>query len=161
MFGILLFCILMLLFSWLFANPSSQEQLTAQATPQYFPEDVFTIIDEVKKNEEFTLLNDYLENFSVEEDISEENVVEPIVSETISCPLPTKKESDSSPLNYLKKQKMAEIRTACSVLKRYGFINKSQKLSGKGITKALLLNRIETALQQQKANNLLADYLQC
>ena len=159
MLGFVLFVILLLVYSYLFGSPEKSNRQSTVNHPQIFPEDVFQLLDDEPKTAEPSAIYDPWTDESLGISTPSKTVSVKIAKQPILLLPPAETASDLPLTNLLKKQKIQKLKMACSLLKKHGFISKTQKLSGKGVTKAKLLQYLENALADRNANLLLAGYL--
>ena len=159
MLGIVLFLLLIVVYSYLFGCPQPKVCESQIDNDRVFPEDVFKLLEnEPNEKSEIPIYDPWMDDnlgiLSTSQKIQEPVKIQPIFL------LPPAPQTDKLSLaNLLENQKYQKIKSACSLLKKYGFIGKTQKLSGKGATKEKLIKYLQTAIQNQNANTLLAGYL--
>jgi hypothetical protein len=159
MLGIVLFVVLMVAYSQLFYCPqqsSCSDNIDHNTT---FPEDIFQLLEDEQIPPELPSLYDPWTDESLEISTPSKSVPVNINNQPNLLLPPATQSAEISLVKIIQKQKYQNLKSACSLLKNYGFISKNQKLSGKGATKEKLIKYLQAAITNQHANALLAGYL--
>lgn len=159
MFGIALYLVFLVTLSWLLGSSQANLPTDSNEEAKVYPEDVFQLIDRDRVTENPQFIYDPWTDDKLETYPNNKNHNFQIVEPPVLLLPPAPIASNISVFEHIKQQKYQEIKSLCSLLKEYGFIGKSQKISGKGATKKTLIQYIKTALENQNANALLAGYL--
>ena len=135
MFGIVLYLAFLVTLSWLLGSSQANKTTDSNEEAKVYPEDVFQLIDRERVPENTQFIYDPWTDDKLETSPNNKNHISQIVESPILLLPPAPIASNISVFEHIKQQKYQEIKSLCSLLKEYGFIGKSQKISGKGATK--------------------------